>query len=229
MRDTDLFALLERTADAAFTVDRDGVIRSWNRAAERLFGVPASRVVGQPCHQVLQGTDALGGHVCTADCNVQQCALDQPTLHDFDLAVRTAAGRRLWVNVSTLVSEDARTGRTLIVHLARDASAAKDREQVLRAAASLAHELIDAVEPPPRLPPVTALTPQETRVLRLLADGQSAADIARQLRISPRTLRTHVHHINRKLHARSRLEAVLQGIRRGIIPAPSVRPDAPRA
>lgn len=229
MRDSDLFALLERTADAAFTVDREGVIRSWNAAAERLFGAPASSVIGQPCEHVLQGTDALGARVCAADCDVRRCALNQPGIHDFDLSVRTTTGRRLWVNVSTLVSDDARTGRALIVHLARDASAAKEREDVLRAAATLAHELIDAAEPTPRLPPVMALTQQETRILRLLADGKPPADIARQLRISPRTLRTHIHHINRKLHARSRLEAVVHGIRRGLIPAPRSRRGKPRS
>ena len=38
MLETELFALLEGTADAAFSVDEQGRIRSWNRAAEKLFG-----------------------------------------------------------------------------------------------------------------------------------------------------------------------------------------------
>ena len=228
VRNTDLFALLERTADAAFTVDQEGVIRSWNVAAEQLFGVPAASAIGQPCEKVMQGTDALGARVCAADCDVRRCAVNEPAIRDFDITVRTPAGRRLWVNVSTLVSDDARTGRALVVHLARDVTAAKSREMLLRRAATFAHRLIDAAEPASGLPPVTALTPQETRILRLLAEGAPASDIARRLRISPRTLRTHIHHINRKLHARSRLEAVVHGIRRGLIPAPRPRPERKR-
>lgn len=228
MRDSDLFALLERTADAAFTVDQEGVIRSWNAAAERLFGAAAISVIGQPCEHVLQGMDATGTCVCTPECDVRRCAVAHHGIHDFDLAVRTTTGQRLWVNVSTLVSDDKSTGRSLIVHLARDVSAARNREDLIRSAVVFAQRLIDSAASDSRLPPVTPLTPQETRILRLLAEGQSAADIARSLRISPRTLRTHIHHVNRKLHARNRLEAVVHGIRRGIIAAPHSRPPKKR-
>src|SRR5439155_890843 len=37
MLETELFALLEQTADAAYTVTESGEICSWNGAAERLF------------------------------------------------------------------------------------------------------------------------------------------------------------------------------------------------
>lgn len=224
VRDSDLFALLERTADAAFTVDQNGVIQSWNGSAERLFGVTAAAVVGRPCDQVLQGTDALGVPACTPDCAVRRCALREAGIHDFYLAVNTATRPRLWINVSTLVSVDARTGRTLIVHLVRDASDARERDDLIRAAAAFARQLTGTAEPASRLPPVTPLTRQETRILRLLAEGRPAAEISRQLRISPRTLRTHIHHVNRKLHARNRLEAVVHAIRRGIIGAPGGSP-----
>lgn len=42
MLETGLFALLEQTADAAYTVTDGGEICSWNGAAERLFGYSAS-------------------------------------------------------------------------------------------------------------------------------------------------------------------------------------------
>ena len=38
MLETELFALLEHTADAAYTVTDVGEICSWNGAAERRFG-----------------------------------------------------------------------------------------------------------------------------------------------------------------------------------------------
>lgn len=38
MLESELFALLQRTTDAAFSVTEEGEIVSWNKAAERLFG-----------------------------------------------------------------------------------------------------------------------------------------------------------------------------------------------
>jgi PAS domain S-box-containing protein len=42
--ETELFALLERTADAAYSVTDTGEILSWNDAAERPFGCSAAEV-----------------------------------------------------------------------------------------------------------------------------------------------------------------------------------------
>jgi hypothetical protein len=46
--------------------------------------------------------------------------LDTP---DFDLEVKTRSGERMWVNVSTLVFEEPRRNRHLVVHLARSLTA----------------------------------------------------------------------------------------------------------
>jgi PAS domain S-box-containing protein len=45
MLETELFALLEQTADAAYTVTEGGEICSWNGAVERLFGYADDRGV----------------------------------------------------------------------------------------------------------------------------------------------------------------------------------------
>ena len=47
------------------------------------------------------------------------------------------------------------------------------------------------------------LTPGETRVAILVADGLSYADIAGRLRISTHTVHTHVKEIHRKLDVHS--------------------------
>lgn len=54
------------------------------------------------------------------------------------------------------------------------------------------------------------LTPRESEVLALIAEGLSNAEIARRLFISMSTAKVHVHHILEKLGARTRLEAVRQ-------------------
>ena len=47
MLEPELFALLEQTADAAYTVTENGEICSWNEAAEQLFGYVPSEVLGR--------------------------------------------------------------------------------------------------------------------------------------------------------------------------------------
>jgi DNA-binding CsgD family transcriptional regulator len=60
------------------------------------------------------------------------------------------------------------------------------------------------------------LTPRETQVLELLAEGGTSARIAETLEISPNTVRTHVQNILSKLAVGSRLEAAAIAARSGI-------------
>ena len=55
MLESELFALLERTSDAAFTIAADGQIKSWNKGAERLFGYSVKEILHKTCYPVLQG------------------------------------------------------------------------------------------------------------------------------------------------------------------------------
>lgn len=57
---------------------------------------------------------------------------------------------------------------------------------------------------------VQSLTPRESEILGLLAQGYVAKEIAEKLGISYETVRDHLAHIYEKLHVRSRTEAVIQ-------------------
>lgn len=61
------------------------------------------------------------------------------------------------------------------------------------------------------------LTTRETEVLRLLAQGQSNKEIARQLQLVEDTVKTHVRHILAKLGVQSRTQAVLCAIDLGLV------------
>ncbi|CUU59790.1 GAF domain-containing protein [Parafrankia irregularis] len=56
--------------------------------------------------------------------------------------------------------------------------------------------------------PLDGLTPREHDVLRLLASGATNAEIANRLTVSETTVKSHVKHILRKLHAANRAEAI---------------------
>jgi DNA-binding CsgD family transcriptional regulator len=61
------------------------------------------------------------------------------------------------------------------------------------------------------------LTPRELVVLSLLAEGLTAAAIARRLRISPHTVTKHQENLYRKLKTSDRLMAVLIAQRQGLL------------
>ncbi len=64
--------------------------------------------------------------------------------------------------------------------------------------------------------PFTELTPRETEILCLLAEGQSNKLIARNLGISDGTVKLHVKAILRKLNIHSRVEAAVMAVEHGL-------------
>jgi two-component system, NarL family, response regulator LiaR len=73
----------------------------------------------------------------------------------------------------------------------------------------------------PATPVVTSqasLTEREIEVVKLLAQGLANQEIAEQLVITERTVRSHVSSILGKLHVANRTQAALYALREGIIP-----------
>ena len=61
------------------------------------------------------------------------------------------------------------------------------------------------------------LTPREMATLKLLADGKANKEIANELDISVRTVKTHLAHLFEKLSVTSRTEAIKIATRRGLV------------
>jgi DNA-binding CsgD family transcriptional regulator len=61
------------------------------------------------------------------------------------------------------------------------------------------------------------LTPRETEILQLAADGRSGPDIAKELTISVSTVKAHFEHVHQKLRVNDRASAVATSLRLGLI------------
>ncbi|GAA2038276.1 response regulator transcription factor [Catenulispora yoronensis] len=72
-------------------------------------------------------------------------------------------------------------------------------------------------------PLLAGLTDREREVTALVADGMSNADIARQLTLSPLTVKTHVNHAMTKLDARDRAQLVVLAYQTGLARPPRAR------
>jgi len=82
---------------------------------------------------------------------------------------------------------------------------------------AIALQVIREMNQPTDLPPAAEpLTERELEVLKLVAQGFSNQDIARQLSINERTVGTHVSNILSKLHLANRTQAALYALREGL-------------
>ena len=87
-------------------------------------------------------------------------------------------------------------------------------------APSITRRLVERFAPEPSGPSVhahlSALTPRELEVLRLLARGLSNSELARHLTVSEATVKTHVGRILAKLNVRDRVQAVVLAYQTGL-------------
>jgi PAS domain S-box-containing protein len=217
MLEIELFNLLEGTSDAAFTVNIEGEICSWNKAAEKLFGYSATEALNKTWGSVLQGHGPLGNELGGENCSVRHRAEKHLEIPNFDLQVKVRSGRRMWVNVSTLVFENSRNHRCLMVHLAHDITERKKNEELLHKMIDVSRQLSNIQEVALRPIPITPLSEHEKEILRSFSMGKNSAEIARRLKITLQTLRNHLHHINQKLHTHNRLEAVTHAMQRKLL------------
>lgn len=217
MLELELFNLLEGTADAAFTINDEYEICSWNKAAEKLFGYTGAEALHKSCQSLLQGRGVLGIEIWGNNWSIRDCAEKHITIPNCDLELKIRSGSRIWVSLSTIVFENSRNHRRLIVHLAHDITPEKKNEELLHKMKAVSRQLANLPDVAEKPSPISPLSEQERDILHLFSRGTNSTEIARKLGITPQTLRNHLHHINQKLHTHNRLEAVTHAIQRKLV------------
>jgi len=111
LRDADLAhrrlaAIVESSEDSILGLDMNGVITSWNRGAERLYGYTAAEAVGRPVTLVIpQGSMVPGGYDLEASQDLQSWTRLGPfepgnvAAFYFDVPPETAREKRFYRSV----------------------------------------------------------------------------------------------------------------------------------
>lgn len=84
---------------------------------------------------------------------------------------------------------------------------------------AIAIKLIRDLHTPVNVSLEEPLTSRELEILNLVAQGLANKEIARQLEIAERTVRTHVSNILEKLHLANRTQATLYALKKGVTSA----------
>ncbi len=119
--------ILDSVADGVFTVDHAWRITSFNKAAERITGIPAERALGQRC------SDVFHADICERRCALRESMETGEELIDVQARILDSQGHSVPISLSTAVLRD-RDGTVLgAVETFRDLSAI---EQLRREIAS---------------------------------------------------------------------------------------------
>ncbi len=118
--DRFLATVLDSIADGVFTVDDQWRITSFNRAAQRITGLPRGEALRRPCYEVMQAS------ICQSDCALKRTMETGQPIIDQPVDIIDSSGRRIPISISTAVLRDAKGRMVGGVETFRDLSAIEE-------------------------------------------------------------------------------------------------------
>jgi PAS domain S-box-containing protein len=133
-----LAAIVESSDDAIVSKDLDGIINSWNKSAERMFGYTANEVIGQPITLIIPPDHK------DEEINILARIGRGERIEHFETVRQRKDGTRLDVSVTISPVRDM-SGRVIgASKVARDITAQKRNELALRESKQLYEAVTDA-------------------------------------------------------------------------------------
>ena len=100
-RDSEIQAtILDSITEGVFTVDGNWRITSFNRAAERITGIPRERAIGQPCRDIFRA------NICEHECSLHQTIETGSPIIGRTVKILDAQGNRKPIGISTAILRD---------------------------------------------------------------------------------------------------------------------------
>jgi len=103
-KDDHLQTILNSIADGVFTTDLNKNITSFNRAAEKITGIPGEQAIGQKCFDVFHAS------ICQNACAIDNTLKTGRQIIDLPLNILNSSGKTMPISISTAVLKDS-TGK----------------------------------------------------------------------------------------------------------------------
>lgn len=208
-----------KSSEGVVVMDSSGKILFANSYIEELLGYSEGEMKGKFCFDTCPGHDQSGNRYCFSNCSVLEMAKRDELVQNFDIQVINRKGKKIWLNVTTLLESDSTFPiGSNIVHIFRESTIPDGMKNYFKQSVKdlLEASLRDKEENQTlqkgsrwdTLAKKYFLSPREVEVFQNLVQGHGTLEIAEVLGLSPTTVRTHVQRILKKLHVHSMLEAV---------------------
>jgi PAS domain S-box-containing protein len=92
--------ILDSIADGVFTVDREGRITSFNRAAEQITGVSKKEAIGQYCHEIFRA------NICFDACPLKHTAKTSESIINLEVNILNRQNQEIPISISTAILKD---------------------------------------------------------------------------------------------------------------------------
>ena len=112
--------ILDSIADGVFTVDQEGRITSFNKAAEIITGFSKEEAVGQYCHEIFRS------NLCFEACALKHTAETTETIVNLEVNILNRDNREIPISISTAVVRDESGNVVGAVETFRDLSLIKE-------------------------------------------------------------------------------------------------------
>lgn len=201
-------ALIHALPLAVISIDQNGMVQTWNQSAVGLFGWRENEVLGRPVPFVPQGTTGKF-------CGLLESVREGRVLEDVPLRIKRKHGRPIDVVLWASPCRDSKVAiKTVLLLIAGSAGRLSPEPAISKPAVrSLARNTYIGQSSTGES---TFLTRRELDVIRLMASGMRNREIADQLFLSVRTVKTHLENTYQKLAVHSRTQAVRVARERGI-------------
>ncbi len=118
--------ILDSIADGVFTVNKEWRITSFNRAAEKITGVPKEEAIGQLCKDVLKAD------ICEKSCCLRATMKTGEPIVNKKVQIIDADGRKFPISISTALLRDKKGVLLGAVETFRDISVEEDLRKAIR-------------------------------------------------------------------------------------------------
>ena len=112
--------ILDSIADGVFTVDQQGRITSFNKAAERITGFSEEEAIGQYCHEIFRA------NTCFEACPLKHTAETAETIVNLEVNILNRDNKEIPISISTAVVRDESGNVVGAVETFRDLSLIKE-------------------------------------------------------------------------------------------------------